>query len=104
MIHPDDPNFDWGAAQTEWHGEQPHPLEPGHAQRRRGLGLMVGVELTTPARVAAVQRHCLEQGHVILMNAGPHGEVLRWMPPLVATAEDIDIGLDAFGTALRATA
>jgi 4-aminobutyrate aminotransferase len=70
----------------------------------RGLGLMVGVELTSPARVAAVQRHCLEHGHVILMNAGPHGEVLRWMPPLVATAEDIDLGLDAFGTALRATA
>jgi hypothetical protein len=29
MIHPDDPNFDWGQVQTEWHGEMPHPLEPG---------------------------------------------------------------------------
>jgi len=70
----------------------------------RGLGLMIGVELRDPARVAAVQRHCLEDGHLILMNAGSHGEVIRWMPPLVVTGEEIDVALDVFGAALRATA
>ena len=70
----------------------------------RGLGLMVGVELGDPARVAAVQRRCLEDGHLILMNAGSHGEVIRWMPPLVVTSEEIDVALDVFGAALRATA
>jgi 4-aminobutyrate aminotransferase len=70
----------------------------------RGLGLMVGVELASPARVAAVQRHCLDKGRLILMNAGSHGEILRWMPPLVVSAQEIDSALDVFGNALRATA
>jgi 4-aminobutyrate aminotransferase len=70
----------------------------------RGLGLMVGVELASAARVTAVQRHCLDNGHLILMNAGTRGEVLRWMPPLVVSAGEIGSALDAFGNALRATA
>jgi 4-aminobutyrate aminotransferase len=70
----------------------------------RGLGLMIGVELASPARVAAMQRHCLDNGHLILMNAGTHGEVLRWMPPLVVSADEIEFALDAFRNALRATA
>ncbi len=70
----------------------------------RGLGLMVGVELASPARVAAVQHHCLDEGHLILMNAGSHGEILRWMPPLVVSAGEISSALDAFANALRATA
>jgi 4-aminobutyrate aminotransferase len=69
----------------------------------RGPGLMIGVEMESPARVGAVQRHCLTEGHLILMNAGSHGEVVRWMPPLVVSEEEIDLGLDAFGAALRAT-
>jgi 4-aminobutyrate aminotransferase len=69
----------------------------------RGPGLMVGVELADPARAAAVQRHCLEEGHVILMNAGTYGRTIRWMPPLVVTAEEVDLGLGAFAAALKAT-
>ena len=69
----------------------------------RGLGLMVGVEFADPARVAAVQRRCLEDGHLILMNAGSHGEVIRWMPPLVVSAAEIDGAVDVFATALRAS-
>ncbi len=69
----------------------------------RGLGLMVGVEFASPARLASVQHHCLGEGHLILMNAGSHGEVLRWMPPLVVSAEEIDHALEAFGASLRAT-
>ena len=49
----------------------------------RGLGLMVATELDDPARVAAIAAHCLREGHLILMNAGTDGTVLRWMPPLV---------------------
>jgi len=51
-----------------------------------------------------VQRRCLEDGHLILMNAGSHSEVIRWMPPLVVTEAEIDVAIDVFGTALRATA
>jgi 4-aminobutyrate aminotransferase len=69
----------------------------------RGLGLMVGTEFADPARVAAIQRHCLEEGRLILMNAGTFGTCLRWMPPLVVTEHEIDLALAAFGGALKAT-
>jgi 4-aminobutyrate aminotransferase len=70
----------------------------------RGLGLMIGTEFADAARVAAVQRHCLEDGRLILMNAGTYGTCLRWMPPLVVTEDEIDVALAAFGAALKATA
>jgi 4-aminobutyrate aminotransferase len=76
----------------------------------RGLGLMVAAELTDPAtglpdpaRVAAIQRHCLQAGHVILMNAGTYGNVVRFMPPLVVSEAEIDQGLEAFAGALKET-
>jgi 4-aminobutyrate aminotransferase-like enzyme len=70
----------------------------------RGLGLMVGSEFDDPARVSAITKHCLEEGHLILMNAGTYGRTLRWMPPLVVDEREIDLALAAFGAALKATA
>jgi 4-aminobutyrate aminotransferase len=70
----------------------------------RGLGLMVGTEFTDAARVAAVQQHCLNEGRLILMNAGTYATCLRWMPPLVVNEHEIDLALAAFGAALKATA
>ncbi len=69
----------------------------------RGLGLMVGTEFTDAARVAAITKHCFEEGRLILMNAGTYGRTLRWMPPLVVTEGEIDLALAAFGAALKAT-
>ena len=69
----------------------------------RGLGLMVGTEFADAGRVAAVQRHCLDEGRLILMNAGTYGTCLRWMPPLVVSEQEIDLALAAFGAALKAT-
>lgn len=69
----------------------------------RGLGLMVGTQFSDPARVAAITKHCLEEGHLILMNAGTYGNTLRWMPPLVVNEREIDLALAAFGAALKAT-
>ncbi|MFN8021147.1 MAG: aminotransferase class III-fold pyridoxal phosphate-dependent enzyme [Acidimicrobiales bacterium] len=70
----------------------------------RGLGLMVGTEFHDAARVAAITKHCFEEGRLILMNAGTYGRTLRWMPPLVVTEGEIDLALAAFGAALKATA
>jgi 4-aminobutyrate aminotransferase-like enzyme len=75
----------------------------------RGPGLMVATDLRTadgtpdPTRAAAVARHCLTEGRLILMNAGTFGNVLRWMPPLVVTAPEIDLAVEAFAKALAAT-
>ena len=70
----------------------------------RGLGLMIGTEFSDPARVSAITKHCLEEGRLILMNAGTYGSCLRWMPPLVVTDREIDLALAAFSAALKATA
>lgn len=70
----------------------------------RGPGLMVGTEFSDPARVAAIQQHCLREGKLILMNAGTYGRCLRWMPPLVVDESEIAEALAAFEAALKATA
>ena len=37
------------------------------------------------------------------MNAGTYGNILRWMPPLVVTEEEVATGLEAFAVALDST-
>ena len=70
----------------------------------RGVGLMVATVFDDPARVVAIMQHCLHEGRLILMSAGTDGTVLRWMPPLVVTAAEIDEALQAFAAAVKATA
>jgi 4-aminobutyrate aminotransferase-like enzyme len=70
----------------------------------RGLGLMIGVQFTDPLRARAVRRHCLQESRVILMDAGTFGNCVRFMPPLVISAEEIGIALHAFEEAVKATA
>lgn len=81
----------------------------------RGPGLMIGVEIVdehrppswTGARPAdgelarSLQRHCLERG-VILELGGRHGAVVRFLPPLIVDAAEVDEIADRFRTALRA--
>jgi 4-aminobutyrate aminotransferase len=69
----------------------------------RGPGLMVGCSFENVSRVPAILEHCLGEGKLILMSAGTAGHVIRWMPPLVVTAEEIDEGVAAFAAALKAT-
>ncbi len=70
----------------------------------RGLGLMNAIQFADPARVAAIQKHCLEDGRLILMNAGTYGTALRLMPPLVVTADEVDTAVGAIAAAVKATA
>ena len=68
----------------------------------RGLGLMVAMELVqpgvgdgrapNPAAVKAVLSGALER-HLMLLSAGPYGNVVRVIPPLVTTAEEVDLAL-----------
>ena len=68
----------------------------------RGPGLMVGSSFEEAAVVPAVLEHCRREGRVILMNAGTDGNIVRWMPPLIVTAAEIDEAVDAFSNALKA--
>jgi 4-aminobutyrate aminotransferase len=78
-------------------------VDPGIVQVR-GPGLMVATQFVDPKRVAAVLGHCRDEGRLLLMSAGYQGDVIRWMPPLVVTSDEIDEAVGAFGAALRAHA
>jgi 4-aminobutyrate aminotransferase len=73
----------------------------------RGLGLMVGCEFTeedgAPATglVKEVIARCLEQ-KLILLNCGTYSNVVRWIPPLIVTREQIQTALKVFESALEA--
>jgi len=55
----------------------------------RGIGMMIGVQLTGPG--AAIVDKCLEQG--LRINC-THDTVLRLMPPMIATKEQIDRAIE----------
>jgi 4-aminobutyrate aminotransferase len=82
--------------------------EPGIGDVR-GPGLMVGVEFVAldgrpdAARTKAVQRACLDE-RLLLLTCGTFENVIRWIPPLVVTDEQIDDALAVFARALRHTA
>ena len=61
----------------------------------RGLGLMMGLEVTLPP--ASIIAKCREKG-VILCSAGY--DVVRFVPPLVITEEEIDIAVSVLDEAI----
>jgi 4-aminobutyrate aminotransferase len=58
----------------------------------RGIGLMIGLELTDGATAAAVQQRCLDRG-LLVLTCGPDDNVLRLIPPLTISDDDFDLGL-----------
>ncbi len=46
-----------------------------------------------------MQQRCLDAG-LIVLNCGPHGEVLRLVPPLTITDAELDHGLSVLLDAL----
>ncbi|MFE1027841.1 aminotransferase class III-fold pyridoxal phosphate-dependent enzyme [Streptomyces sp. NPDC058818] len=82
----------------------------------RGRGLMLGVELVAPdgaretpadgtdtgpapGTAAAVQRECLRRGLIVDL-AGPSGNVVRLLPPLIVTEEQTSAVLDRLADAV----
>ncbi|HUF98124.1 MAG TPA: aminotransferase class III-fold pyridoxal phosphate-dependent enzyme [Ilumatobacter sp.] len=81
-------------------------LKEGHPVLRqvRGPGLMVAAAFDDAARVAPVIAHCRDEGRLILMSAGTAGNVIRWMPPLTVSADEVDEAINIFTNAMKATA
>ena len=71
----------------------------------RGLGLMLGAEFSaadgSPATGLAkrVVQGCLQR-RLILLTCGTWDNTVRWIPPLIVTAEQIDGALGIFGETL----
>ncbi len=70
----------------------------------RGPGLMVATQFSDNGRVPALLEHCLRDGHLILMSAGTYGRTIRWMPPLIVSASEVEEAVGVFASALKATA
>lgn len=58
----------------------------------RGVGYMIGIELSNKLTAERVQRLCLERGLLVLL-CGTEENVIRLIPPLTASDEDWKVGL-----------
>jgi 4-aminobutyrate aminotransferase len=72
----------------------------------RGLGLMIGLEFTAAdgapdlETTLRVQQQSADAG-LLLLTCGTYGNVIRWIPPLVVTAEQVAEAMDIFSTAVQ---
>jgi 4-aminobutyrate aminotransferase len=82
--------------------QEKHPL----LGEVRGRGLMVGVELMRDGKpvpeAAGPLLQEVQDRDMLLLSCGIRKNVVRWIPPLVATAAEIDEGLGKFADALVA--
>ncbi|QGK69910.1 aminotransferase class III-fold pyridoxal phosphate-dependent enzyme [Allosaccharopolyspora coralli] len=75
----------------------------------RGRGLMIGNEFTTadgePDGASAARAHAAaaERG-LLLLTCGPHGNVVRMIPPLIVTAEQVDNAVGLWSESVAAAA
>lgn len=75
----------------------------------RGLGLMIGTEFRDARRkpdkktAKSVAKACHERC-LMLLTCGPWDNVIRWIPPLIVSAAQIDEGLNIFEAALKEAA
>lgn len=67
---------------------------------RRGLGLMQGLVVADPADAAAIAEAAFQAG-LIIEGCGPYDEVLKILPSLTITHEQLKRGLDILERAVR---
>jgi 4-aminobutyrate aminotransferase len=75
----------------------------------RGLGLMVAAEFRTADRkpdkttTKAIVNACFEN-KLMLLTCGTWDNVIRWIPPLIVTEQQVNDAVDIFAGALKAVA
>ncbi|MDR6227354.1 aspartate aminotransferase family protein [Desmospora profundinema] len=74
----------------------------------RGLGLMVGCEFRDGngkpdgKKASEIRRRCLEKG-LLLLTCGTHDHVIRWIPPLVVTEQELHHAVSLFAESVAET-
>ena len=72
----------------------------------RGLGLMLGMEIVSAPRTpdgdtAGKLLAAAEQEGLLLLRCGTHGQIIRWLPPLTVSEQEINDGVAAFERAIH---
>jgi 4-aminobutyrate aminotransferase len=74
----------------------------------RGLGLMIGIELVKPGgnepdptAFAFLAKHS-RQNRLLILDCGPYGNVIRFIPPLCVTEDELNMAIDALDAAITA--
>ena len=76
----------------------------------RGKGLMVGTEFVVDGSQVKAKPlvkeiiHKAEESGLLLLSCGTYDNILRWIPPLNVTSEQINDGLKIFGNAVKEAA
>ncbi|HSJ26694.1 MAG TPA: aminotransferase class III-fold pyridoxal phosphate-dependent enzyme [Acidimicrobiia bacterium] len=73
----------------------------------RGLGLMIGVELVADkgsrepdaGAFKHIQRYCIER-ELVVIECGPAGNIIRFIPPVITTIDELDWAIDLIDEAL----
>jgi len=73
----------------------------------RGSGLMIACEFVDQGQVATaqvkkIQQACLAAG-LMLLTCGTNSNILRWLPPLNVTKQQIDESIKIFAESLEST-
>lgn len=74
----------------------------------RGLGLMIGIELVKPGGnepdpdAWTFLSEYARNEHLLILECGPHGNVIRFIPPLCVTPEELDQAIDILDRGLTA--
>jgi diaminobutyrate-2-oxoglutarate transaminase len=76
---------------------------PDLAAEVRGRGLMQGLDLGVDGLAVAVARRAFEAG-LVIETSGPGDRVLKVLPPLTISDDDLAFGLDAIEAAVGAVA
>ena len=73
----------------------------------RGLGLMIGIELVSEANCPDSEAwpfisEFARDRRLLMLECGPYGNVIRFIPPLIASIEEIDMAIDILDEAITA--
>ncbi len=68
----------------------------------RGRGMMVAIELTDGGIAKRVLAESLAR-NLLLLTCGTYGQVVRIIPPLVTTEDEVDLAIGVIGEALAAS-
>ena len=78
-------------------------LRPGIRAEVRGRGLLHGLHLGVPGLAREVAMRAFDAG-LVIETAGPDDGVLKVMPPLTISVDELTFGLDVIETAIEAAA